>query len=569
MDGVSTSLNSEKPDPLIGKVIDKYVILERLGKGGMGLVYKAQHQRIKRYAALKLLPARESRDEVSVKRLEREATAMGNLQHPAIATMYDFGMTDEGQPYIVLELMRGDNLKNYLKQKGRLGPDEALEIFLQISDAMAYAHGMGLMHRDLKPENIMFVEDPNKLEQGQEQENEQTDTLVNPLRKAAIKVLDFGIARHTEESLMLTRTGQIVGSASYMSPEQCSGKKPVDTRTDIYSLGVIMYEILTGSLPYKGETFLETIYLKTTELPAPFPENLDNPPALENLILKCLMVQPEDRPQTMVEVHTVLQAIAGERQPTSSHSSVDTLALTKIEATLGSDPATTVTTAEVETATTATTATTSTTTQDTRIQNGQSPKKLLLAAALVGTVSLLTVAILALSSSKPKPDSATDQKPKPPVVTRSQNKPREVETKPKLSGTASGADFLMGKPTPAKPAEPEKAAEKKPTYQTKPAKPARTVKSPKSTKPTRISTPPPSPVQSSPAPANTSLPPVAPPYQANPSNSSPGVAPAPVSTGTRSGSISKDPSYYQRQYQKYKKTGKRIDKKIRQFLRNF
>ena len=137
MDGVSTSLNSEKPDPLIGKVIDKYVILERLGKGGMGLVYKAQHQRIKRYAALKLLPARESRDEVSVKRLEREATAMGNLQHPAIATMYDFGMTDEGQPYIVLELMRGDNLKNYLKQKGRLGPDEALEIFLQISDAMA------------------------------------------------------------------------------------------------------------------------------------------------------------------------------------------------------------------------------------------------------------------------------------------------------------------------------------------------------------------------------------------------------------------------------------------------
>ncbi|HMP54841.1 MAG TPA: protein kinase, partial [Candidatus Melainabacteria bacterium] len=90
-----------------------------------------------------------------------------------------------------------------------------------------------------------------------------------PARKAAIKVLDFGIARHTEESLMLTRTGQIVGSASYMSPEQCSGKKPVDTRTDIYSLGVIMYEMLTGSLPYKGETFLETIYLKTTELPAP------------------------------------------------------------------------------------------------------------------------------------------------------------------------------------------------------------------------------------------------------------------------------------------------------------
>lgn len=559
MDGVSTSLNNEKPDPLIGKVIDKYVILGRLGKGGMGLVYKAQHQRIKRYVALKLLPARESRDEVSVKRLEREATAMGNLQHPAIATMYDFGMTDEGQPYIVLELMRGDNLKNYLKQKGRLEPEEALEIFLQISDAMAYAHGMGLMHRDLKPENIMFVEDPNK----DGQEAEQADTLVNPLRKGAIKVLDFGIARHTEESLMLTKTGQIVGSASYMSPEQCSGKKPVDTRTDIYSLGVIMYEMITGSLPYKGETFLETIYLKTTELPAPFPENLENPPGLENLILKCLMVQPEDRPQTMVEVHTALLAITGERQPTSHQNTVDTIALTKVEAIGGSDTATTVTMAE-----TTTTATISTTTQDTRIQNGQSPKKLLLAAVLVGAVSLLTVAILALTSSKTNkdPNSLPEQKPKPPAITRTPNKLIEPESKNKLSGTASGADFLMGKPIQEKPAELEKTAEKKPTYQTKPAKAARSVKS---TKPSTISSPSPSPVQSSPAPANTSLPPVAPPYQANPSNSSPSIAPAPVSTGTRSGSISKDPSYYQRQYQKYKKTGKRIDKKIRQFLRNF
>lgn len=554
MDGVSTSLNSDKPDPLVGKVIDKYVILERLGKGGMGLVYKAQHQRIKRYAALKLLPARESRDEVSVKRLEREATAMGKLQHPAIATMYDFGMTDEGQPYIVMELMRGENLKQYLKQKGRLEAEDALAIFLQISEAMAYAHAMGLMHRDLKPENIMFAEDQKELE--------QADTLVTPARKAAIKVLDFGIARHTEESLMLTRTGQIVGSASYMSPEQCSGKKPVDTRTDIYSLGVIMYEMLTGSLPYKGETFLETIYLKTTELPAPFPENLENPPGLENLVLKCLMVQPEDRPQSMEEVNAALRSIADASNATAPQNSdsSDTIALTKIEKT--EKPG-------------ATTEANAAATEIPRTQSNLSKKKILLAAALVGVVSILTAAVLSLSSSKSKQHSQPE--PGATTTSRTQDKPLKPESKnsknsknPKnhLSGTASGADALMGKPAPARPLEPEKAAAKSAAKSARSARSTRSVQS-KTTKTTRTSSPLPPPRQISPAPARTSLPPVAPPYQAPPSRSSSNTAPASSPTGTRSGSISKDPSFYQRQYQKYKKTGKRIDKKVRQLLRKF
>lgn len=554
MDGVSTSLNSDKPDPLVGKVIDKYVILERLGKGGMGLVYKAQHQRIKRYAALKLLPARESRDEVSVKRLEREATAMGKLQHPAIATMYDFGMTDEGQPYIVMELMRGENLKQYLKQKGRLEAEDALAIFLQISEAMAYAHAMGLMHRDLKPENIMFAEDQKELE--------QADTLVTLARKAAIKVLDFGIARHTEESLMLTRTGQIVGSASYMSPEQCSGKKPVDTRTDIYSLGVIMYEMLTGSLPYKGETFLETIYLKTTELPAPFPENLENPPGLENLVLKCLMVQPEDRPQSMEEVNAALRSIADASNATAPQNSdsSDTIALTKIEKT--EKPG-------------ATTEANAAATEIPRTQSNLSKKKILLAAALVGVVSILTAAVLSLSSSKSKQHSQPE--PGATTTSRTQDKPLKPESKnsknsknPKnhLSGTASGADALMGKPAPARPLEPEKAAAKSAAKSARSARSTRSVQS-KTTKTTRTSSPLPPPRQISPAPARTSLPPVAPPYQAPPSRSSSNTAPASSPTGTRSGSISKDPSFYQRQYQKYKKTGKRIDKKVRQLLRKF
>ena len=451
-----------------------------------------------------------------------------------------------------MELMRGENLKQYLKQKGRLEAEEALAIFLQISEAMAYAHAMGLMHRDLKPENIMFAEDQKELE--------QADTLVTPARKAAIKVLDFGIARHTEESLMLTRTGQIVGSASYMSPEQCSGKKPVDTRTDIYSLGVIMYEMLTGSLPYKGETFLETIYLKTTELPAPFPENLENPPGLENLVLKCLMIQPEDRPQSMEEVNAALRSIADASNATAPQNSdsTDTIALTKIEK--SEKPGTTTDTNAVAT-------------EIRRTQNDLSKKKkILLAAALVGAVSILTVAVLSLSSSKSKQHSqpepgatATSQTKNKPPKPDSKNSKNSKDSKNHLSGTASGADALMGKPAPTKPLEPEKAAAK---ISTKSTRSTRSVQS-KTTKPRRTSAPPPHPHQISPAPTETSLPPVAPPYQAPRSNSPANKAPAPSSTGTRSGSISKDPSFYQRQYQKYKKTGKRIDKKVRQLLRKF
>lgn len=421
---------SAPPDPLVGKVIDKYVILERLGKGGMGLVYKAQHKRIKRFAALKLLPARDARDEISVKRLEREATAMGNLQHPGIATMFDFGVTPEGQPYIVLELMKGQNLKSILKEAGRLAPEYALAISIQIAEAMEYAHAQGIMHRDLKPENIMFTEEGNK---------------------GPLKVLDFGIARHTEESLMLTKTGQIVGSAAYMSPEQCSGKKPVDNRTDIYALGVIMYEILTGNLPHKGNTFLETIYLKTTEHPSPFPESLSKIGGLEDLVRSCLMVEPDDRPQSMenlkIELRRIADAIAtGSIQvPTSIHVTSPNLSQSQAHASNATNSSPGATTEDGSDRTVV-----ATTMQD-HGTDSNTPKKVTMAILLVAVVSALTVAVLSFLGKDNATVSKQDHESHKSTHSRPLSPPTKLPEPIRTSheelapgGTGLGADSLMG-----------------------------------------------------------------------------------------------------------------------------
>lgn len=302
--------NTANSDPYIGKEIEKYIVIEPLDEGGMGVIYKARHKNIKRMAALKLLPVSQAADEMSIKRLEREATAMGNLQHANIATMYDFGINDFGQPYIVMELINGQSLKELFKESGSLDPIRAIRLFIQICDGMDYAHSKSVIHRDLKPANIMVTD------------VQDTDQ---------VKILDFGIARKTDESLALTKTGQIMGSASYMSPEQCTGKKPVDFRTDIYALGVMMYELLTGKLPYKGDTFLQTIFLKTTEHPKPFPDHLKQMRDLESLTLRCLKADPEDRPVSMKVVKEELETILQNNTATMVAPKTQDLAFNKDE----------------------------------------------------------------------------------------------------------------------------------------------------------------------------------------------------------------------------------------------
>lgn len=282
-----------RPDPYIGKVIDKYKLVERLGAGGMGLVYRAEQARMDRCVAVKLLPFTLVNDQVNVKRIEREAKAMGNLRHPNIATIFDFGFSEECQPYLVMELITGRSLGNLIQELGTLDPARVVRIMTQVADAMDYAHKHGIIHRDLKPDNIML-------------DNHHTDDFV--------KVLDFGIAKNVDHqavnpSQSLTRPGTVVGSPLYMSPEQCVGQK-MDGKTDIYSLGVIMYEVLTGIVPCKGATIYETICKKTTETPPPFPVQRPELKELEELTLACLATMQSERPESMQEVRDRLRAMS-------------------------------------------------------------------------------------------------------------------------------------------------------------------------------------------------------------------------------------------------------------------
>ncbi|MFN8656221.1 MAG: serine/threonine-protein kinase [Candidatus Obscuribacterales bacterium] len=273
----------------IGKVIDQYVLVEPLGQGGMGLIFKAEQRRIKRFVAVKLLSPDHMSNEVSLKRLQREATSMANLKHPHIATLFDMVISKEAQPYLIMELIEGISLKQQLRDHGKLTPQRAVNILLQVCEAMEYAHANGLIHRDLKPDNIMLTSD---------------------VRPDFVKILDFGIAKSAEPNTeALTHQGQMIGSPLYMSPEQCVGKALPDQRTDIYSLGVILYECLTGDVPFRGQSFVETAYLKSTEQPAPFPEDLKYCPQLESITLACLAPTPDDRPASMTVVREQLEQV--------------------------------------------------------------------------------------------------------------------------------------------------------------------------------------------------------------------------------------------------------------------
>lgn len=282
--------------PLLGAEIDKYKIVEVLNAGGMGIVFKARQKVMDRDIALKLLPPELAKDEVNLQRLEREAKALAQLNHPNIIATYDFGLTDTAQGYLAMEYVEGLSLDELLEKVGILKPGRAVYIFKQIADGIRFAHQKGIVHRDLKPQNIM---------------------LTDIVSKDQVKILDFGIARIAQDSKRLTRVGEVVGSPIYMAPEQCMGEA-ADGRADVYAFGVLMFRALTGHFPHMGPNLHETFMSKCTKDPPYFKDvapRLQLPLELENICRKCLQRKPDDRYQQMEQVRDDLERIM---MPTSA-----------------------------------------------------------------------------------------------------------------------------------------------------------------------------------------------------------------------------------------------------------
>ncbi len=268
-----------------GKIImDKFVVIEHLGTGGMGSVFKVQHLHLKTFYALKCLNHKQGNDAIW-RRFENEARAANRLDHPNLIRVYDSGLLSDGQPYFVMDLVEGTTLGQELAARGTLSLSQALKIFIQVGFALSYAHSNGVIHRDIKPSNIMVVKNASGSLGG------------------SVKVVDFGIAKLTGKDeynqMTLTRTGEVFGSPLYMSPEQCMGVS-VDHRSDLYSLGCVMYEALTGAPPVVGENALTTMMKHQTETPTPLRQaslGLEFPDSIQYVVAKLLEKDPEKRYQ--------------------------------------------------------------------------------------------------------------------------------------------------------------------------------------------------------------------------------------------------------------------------------
>src|SRR5213082_3307116 len=297
-------VTSERTNTLVGKLIGHYRIESLIGVGGMGEVYLARDERLGRKAALKLLPDSLTTDETQLSRFKNEARSASALNHPNILTVYEIG-TEGNRQFIATEFIEGITLRGSLAC-GRMNLHAALEIAVQVASALAAAHEAGVVHRDIKPENIMLRPD------------------------GYAKVLDFGIAKLTEQTpgsgyygvgttaVLQTRPGLVLGTARYMSPEQARGQK-VDVRTDIWSLGVVFYEMVGGSPPFRGDTPSDCIASILTTEPPPLSGVLtDVPLKLESILQKALRKSSDERYQTIQEMLADLRILKDELEADSS-----------------------------------------------------------------------------------------------------------------------------------------------------------------------------------------------------------------------------------------------------------
>lgn len=279
---------------LIGSVLaDRYEIVDEIGHGALGIVYRARHLVMEKTVAVKVLFEQLDQDENNFLRFQREAQAASSMSHPNIVTVYDFGISQNNTPFLVMDYIEGQNVKEVLRKHGRLPVDRSVKIFLQMCSALEHAHSKGILHRDIKPENVVLVK-----------------TSWNP---EFVKLVDFGIAKYVNEpsrnAKKLTMEGQVLGTPAYMSPEQIMGGR-LDARSDIYCMGVLMYNLISGKLPILGKDSAETMSKHITELPVELADacpEIKIPFRLQRAIMKTLKKHPQDRHQSMRELLVELE----------------------------------------------------------------------------------------------------------------------------------------------------------------------------------------------------------------------------------------------------------------------
>jgi len=280
-DGTFGLVSTLLTETLIGRILEgKYRLDAQLGSGGMGTVYKARRLRIDDDVAIKIMRTQFVSDNTALERFRREARTAASLRHPNIVVIHDFGETAESDipAFIVMELLPGESLREVMKREGRLDLQRAIAVMREICAGVAAAHMNGILHRDLKPENVMILPP------------------YSDSRNESVKVVDFGLARlrNLDPDERLTEVGALLGTPCYMSPEQCRGEE-LDTRSDVYSLAGLLYEMLLGTHPFMASSNAEIISKNLHKLPEPFPSSLDVPFSIEQVIRKGLSKAAEAR----------------------------------------------------------------------------------------------------------------------------------------------------------------------------------------------------------------------------------------------------------------------------------
>lgn len=263
------------------KINERYQIARMIGEGGMANVYLAVDTILERKVAVKILRGDLADDEKFVRRFQREAISASSLSHPNIVEMYDVG-EDNGKYFIVMEYLEGKTLKNLIKRRGALTVHEVIDIMKQLLSAISHAHASYIIHRDIKPQNVLILDD------------------------GTVKITDFGIAMALNSN-ELTQTNSVMGSVHYLPPEQANGSGAT-IKSDIYSLGILMYELLTGKIPFKGENAVEIAIKQMKEqIPSVCKINPETPQSLENIILKACAKNPKNRYETVTEMYNELE----------------------------------------------------------------------------------------------------------------------------------------------------------------------------------------------------------------------------------------------------------------------